>query len=735
MNLFRDARRVVNFAWPILFCFLAVGLGLSARGGPDVFSEPQQNLERTCFQTHAPWQADCDLRSDVAIVYGFDDSMASRVQSWRDHGYRIHLMTGVAWGNYQDYFFGKFDGLNHADEYQTDRNGRPHGHGGGAYYMCPSTNYGNYLCAGVRRALEAGVEAVHLEEPEFWVQDGYSAAFKREWQNFYGEPWQPPHLSVDAQWRASNLKYFLYRRTLQQVFDSVLEFNRQTGRHVRCYVPTHSLINYASWKIVSPESSLARLRGCDGYIAQVWTGTSRTPNVYRGEKRERTFETAFLEYGAMQNLVRSTGRSVWYLNDPIEDNPNHGWDDYQRNWECTLTASLFQPEVWRYEVAPWPERIFSRRYPRNAPPEERKTMPPAYATELQTVWNALDDMQQTNVAWNCGSTGLGVLIGDSLMFERGDPAPSDLYLGHIYGMALPFLKRGMPVQPVQLEDVGMPGYLNGVHCLLLTYRGMKPLTPDVHAALANWVKRGGMLVVCDDDGDPFNSVREWWNTNGLHYATPRLHLFEQLGLAKDAPNPARVGNGQVLWIHRDPAEIAASPDGDTLLADAVRQAVGKMESSSTPHFQWSETNCLFLQRGPYIIAAGLDESTGGAARTLHGRYVNLFDSELRLQREVTLSPGTRCVLLDIDAPEVAGRTLLAAACRAVPQKQGADAISIEVEGVANTPGAVLLRAPRSPRSLLLAGQALEAIQYDADQGLLWVRFTNQASPRTLSVEF
>jgi hypothetical protein len=149
--------------------------------------------------------------------------------------------------------------------------------------MCPSTNYGNYLCAGVRRALEAGVEAVHLEEPEFWVQDGYSEAFKREWQAFYGEPWQPPHLSVDAQWRASNLKYFLYRRTLQQVFDSVLEFNKQTGRHVRCYVPTHSLLNYASWRIVSPESSLARLNGCDGYIAQVWTGTSRTPNTYRGQ--------------------------------------------------------------------------------------------------------------------------------------------------------------------------------------------------------------------------------------------------------------------------------------------------------------------------------------------------------------------------------------------------------------------------------------------------------------------
>ena len=68
----------------------------------------------------------------------------------------------------------------------------------------------------------------------------------------------------------------------------VNKFNRRTGRQVRCYVPTHSLINYAHWCIVSPQSSLALLDGCDGYIAQVWTGTARTPNHYQGRRRERT---------------------------------------------------------------------------------------------------------------------------------------------------------------------------------------------------------------------------------------------------------------------------------------------------------------------------------------------------------------------------------------------------------------------------------------------------------------
>ena len=40
---------------------------------------------------------------------------------------------------------------------------------------------------------------------------------------------------------------------------------------------------------------------------------------------------------------------------------------------------------------------------------------------------------------------------------------------------------------------------------------MKPLSADVHKPLADWVKRGGALVVVDDDSDPYLAVREWWN--------------------------------------------------------------------------------------------------------------------------------------------------------------------------------------------------------------------------------
>src|SRR6202000_3241509 len=125
--------------------------------------------------------------------------------------------------------------------------------------------------------------------------------------------WRAPDSSPDAQYRASELKYFLYRRTIEQVVTAVKAYAAAKHKEIPCYIATHSLLNYASWEIVSPESSLLKT-SVDGYIGQIWTGTARVPNNYKGVKAERPFETAFLEYGAIQNLVRASGRKVWYLN-------------------------------------------------------------------------------------------------------------------------------------------------------------------------------------------------------------------------------------------------------------------------------------------------------------------------------------------------------------------------------------------------------------------------------------
>ena len=218
------------------------------------------------------------------MVYGIGPRMPGNIETWRQHGYITHVMTGVAWGQYQDYLNGQFDGAKHWDQAQTESTGKLILHGGNANipYISPGENYGKYLTLGVKRALDAGAQAIHLEEPEFWARGGWEENFKREWKDYYHEDWQAPNSSPDAQYRASKLKYLsLPPRAFARCLRSRKSTARRTGRAIRCYVPTHSLINYAHWRIVSPESSLIDV-GADGYIAQVWTGTARTANLYEG---------------------------------------------------------------------------------------------------------------------------------------------------------------------------------------------------------------------------------------------------------------------------------------------------------------------------------------------------------------------------------------------------------------------------------------------------------------------
>lgn len=679
--------------------------------------------ERTSFQTSQPYADWMNIRSKVAMVYGIDKGLPARIDSWRKRGYRIHVMTGVAWGEYQDYLYGRFDGVNHEDEAQTERDGRVIGHGGDVYYMSPGESYGKFLCVGVKRALDAGAEAIHLEEPEFWVRGGYEPRFKVEWKRLFGEDWQPPHESCEAQWKASKLKYFLYRRALQQVFDFVQDYNKQHGKSVKCYVPTHSLINYAHWKIVSPESSLAQLKGCDGYIAQVWTGTARTPNVYRGVLKERTFETALMEYGAMQNLVRSTGRRVWYLNDPIEDNPDHDWNDYRSNWEGTLTASLLQPEVNHYEVMPWPERIWRGKYRKDSRSEERVGIPSDYATELQTVCRALGDMDTKPIRWNAGSQGIGIAVSDSLMFQRGGPSPSDEHMGHFYGLAMPLVKRGIPVEPVQLENMPIRGYLSKTKVLVMTYNGQKPLSPEPHRAIADWVRKGGVLVFVDDDSDPFNRVPEWWQAQA--FQAPRNHLFRLLGI-DDRPGLFAVGKGLVLFSRMNPVAFTESSQNEDLYLGLLRNAFSKAGLA------WKETPSIVLRRGRYIVAAGLDESPATASpAVLKGRFVNLYDPTLSLIRRVEVKPGSRYLLLDLD--KASGDGVLAAACAVTDEKIDTRSFRCAVEGVSETRGILLARLPRQPIVVRVGGAETKDWDFDKSNRLLRVRFDNSASPLPVEV--
>ena len=678
------------------------------------------------FQSSAPWHPRLNVDADVAMVYGVTPTTRDRMKSWRDHSYTINLMTGVAWGEYQDYLFGRFDGKQHIDEAQTTATGARLGHGKDVYYMAPGPTYGAYLSSLVKQAIDDGAQAIYLEEPEFWTAAGYSPQFKREWQQFYHEPWTPPDGSVDAHYRSSKLKYYLYRRALADVFKFVRQYGKSQGKDVKCYVATHSLVNYADWGIVSPESSLLDV-GCDGYIAQVWTGTARSENVLDGQKKERTFETAFLEYGQMQNLVRASGRDMWFLNDPVEDNPRHTWADYRYNWEQTLTASLLQPDVYKFETMPWPERIFRGYYPVESEAHAAHYgISQEYQTELQAVIHALGEMKQppSAVHWDQrGTPGVGVLVSDTLMFQRGGPDASDPELGNLFGLALPLVDRGIPAECVQLEDATVPGFLSHYRVLLLTYSGQKPPRPQLHDAIADWVKAGGTLVVIDDDKDPYDAVREWWNTGDLHDATPRLDLFRKLGLPPAATGPQHVGKGIVLYSPQSPSDLSHKKGG----ADTIRDLCAT--AARPAGVDWHESPALVLHRGPYVVAAVLPSAKDKLE--LDGRFIKLFDPGLPVVFHVVLQPNERALLVDLDklpTPSVA-----AASGHVTHEARTADELSFDVRGLDDTPAVVRIACDRRPKSATVDGKPVDLPPYS--NGVARLSFPNAVEDVHVRVQF
>ncbi|MHB8863085.1 MAG: hypothetical protein ACYC6N_11815 [Pirellulaceae bacterium] len=696
--------------------------------------------EVTGFQEAGVYRPRSDLRTDFVMAYGVDTSLTERLKRWQEVGYVPHVMTGVSWGGYQDYLDGKFDGRTHWEESQTVADGSPILHGPTVPYMVPSVAFSNYLEAGIRRAIDAGAVAVHLEEPEFWARAGFSPAFQREWQIYYREPWQRPDASVDAQYRASKLKYYLYQRTLDRLCAAMKEFALvQHQRSVRFYVPTHSLLNYAQWKIVSPESSLLDLPGIDGYIAQVWTGTARTPNTYQGHTAERTFETAYLEYGVMQELVRGTNRRMWFLHDPIEDNPQHDWTDYRLNYIRTLIASLLHPDVWHYEVAPWPSRVFFGRYPHGS--AEATGIPAEYATTLAVVFNQLRDMQQTDIDYADATDGIGVFLSDSAMFQRAAPATStgvadreddplratarevDMLTG-FYGLTLPLLKQGIPIRPVQLDNlVRSPGYLDRYRVLVLSYEFMKPSQPGIHLALAAWVQRGGTLIYVGADTDPFHQAQDWWNRGPADYASPSAHMFETLGLGRQpAPGKHASGTGHVIVERCHPAVFARSAENAERLRTLVREGTEAAKGTCVTR------NYMKLRRGPYIMAAVFEESISEQPLRLVGNFVDLLDPQLTVFDEFVVAPGQQAWLLDLDRVRGTRPLLLAAAGRVETWNAEAGRLEYTISSPEDVFVSTRVLLDRAPQAVQVNGQPHTDYRWDESSQTLLLRHAGHPDP-------
>lgn len=728
-------------------CVALSMISTGCKSGASAQEVKAERREKTAFQTGQPWKPTTDTRADIAIVYGVGGNPSEkrvnmtfeqRVQSWRDKGYTTHFMTGIAWGEYQDYFTGEWDGKWHLDEGQVTQKGDTIWHGHMVPYIVPSMNFIKYMKERhIKRVIDAGIDAIYLEEPEFWARAGYSDAFKREWKEYYGFDWRPQHESPENTYLANKLKYHLYYRALNECFTYAKEYGKTKGMDVRCYVPTHSLVNYSQWQIVSPEASLASLPCVDGYIAQVWTGTSREPNYFNGTAKERVFETAFLEYGSMESMTAPTGRKVFFLTDPIEDWPRD-WADYKKNYQATFTAKLLYPNNNNYEVMPWPDRIYEGLYRTSANSETKALIPRFYSTQMQVMINSLNQMPVSDNKVS-GSAGISVLMSNSLMFQRA-PAPikgyDDPQLSNFYGQALPLLKRGVPVQTMHIENVSYPETWKDTKVLLMSYSNMKPLDQSAHKYIADWVKNGGVLVYSTRDTDPFQTVQEWWNTGENTYKTPSEHLFQQMEIAKDAKEGEYTyGKGTVCIIRQDPKEFVLESGKDAAFIATVKKLYEETGQAGTLTFK----NNFYLERGPFNLVSVVDEGVSSEPYLVKGLLIDLFDPTLPVLTEKQINPGEQAYLFNIGrVADVQTPQVLAAASRVYDEKVDKSSYSFITKSPINTTNVMRVLLPSAPEKTVITNAKGEEIkdatcQWDASSKTCLLGFEND--PEGIHVSF
>ena len=464
----------------------------------------------TAFQSGRAWSPELNLPLDLAMVYSTNPDT---IRSWADHGFETWVMLGASWLSKEADVVVNNPGMSQAISDGTAFEMIP-----GRAWMVPAQPWIDYINGRVDEALAGGASGILPEEPEFFATTGYSDAFKAAWDEYYGEPWQPPHESVENNWRANRLKAILFEIFFAQVCSHVKDKNFD----VKCIVPVHSNLNYTDWRIVAPHHAFSTTPYMDGFIAQVWTGTAKHPHLVGGRPEPRTFDYAFLEYASYEALLRDADKQLWLLTDPVEDAKGADWSDLRSWYEDTLIAALLQPDASHFECLPWPGRVLlpSDLYGGGPIPQD-------YATELLTLWTAQRKITGPAEYVEPVYRDIAFLTADSAMWQRG--LGMDRFSGHVAPM-LTAMRQGMSPRVLHAERFSEPDFPPAdIKVIVASFDAWKPVSQEIVAGMAQWVKSGGVLFFLGGADDYDDMPGAWWRKQG--FETPADAFLSELGLS------------------------------------------------------------------------------------------------------------------------------------------------------------------------------------------------------------
>ncbi|TLS53922.1 hypothetical protein FE782_00775 [Paenibacillus antri] len=664
---------------------------------------------RTTFQTNAGYDPAHDIQTDAVMVFPMTlDSSEQLVRSWLDKGYQVDTMLSISHDWHGDYAQGRYDGRSHQDEVQLDRSGNPYMHPTpGTGYVVPTREWNEYVFEFARRTIDAGARRVVFEEPEFWNGAGYSDAFKREWADYYGSPWEDPQSSLAAGFKSEQLKSYLYKRSIDEISTKI----KQRYPKVEVLVASHSTVNYNNYGIVALNAELYDLPNVDGFIGQTWSDTAKYPITYAGQSQERLFESAYLEYSSLSSLKTDRdGKDLYALADPAADNAAFDWQELEYAYKTTVSAQLLQPGFQQFQVLPWSVRAFA-------------PAPLQYKSIQMNVFEALKSMYGMPTDVLAGSQGISMLVSDTLTWQNSSGPRAGME--SVVGPSVPLVERGIPLRMLPVERISKEA-LKDTRLLILSYDNWKPVKEETNRVISDWVKSGGVLLYLGGY-NPYQEADGWWKTNG--FASPQEDLWQRLELGVQAGSetllgvaggsaaltpapdgasiagsesltvPGRyrltaytpegvvplytyndrtvafeqnIGAGSVVVFGVEPSYFASSARSAELIRQLSRYALGK------GGHVYMESNTMIARRGPYISIQALSQPA-----IVHGNYLDLYDSRLSVVSKAELLPYSSALLLDISKMIKTKPSLLFVNGEVIEKQEAMELTSYVVEGPAD----------------------------------------------------
>ncbi len=675
---------------------------------------------KTFFQTNVAYDPRLAIAVDAVVLHRHGERpprLTGTLESWTRRGVaagRMFFADSDAGGSY---WKGRWDGREHADEVERRADGAVVMCAGVRPYMLPTEGWTRHLQEMTVHSIEAGAEAVLPEEPLAHLHTGYEAAFKAIWETRYGRPWQPEATSPEALFLTGQLKTELHLELERTLARTAKAHAASLGREVAVCLPVHSIYSNIAAKLVAPMGLAVGEPDIDAYVGQVWTGPVNWCLAHYSSPDKTFFLSAYALYDYFDALAAGSGKKLWMLVDPVEDDPNHTWAEFEQWYRHCLVAMLLFPRVNAYEVMPWPDRIF-------LPGQDTgggTPAPESYRIALLSTIQALQDMplggqwrQPDDGRSPTGATaGIGVAVADSALWESEPQGTLD----GLYGLLLPLVRIGVPATACLLERSTQAGYLSDFRVIALSCERLKPVDPAVNEALAGWVRRGGSLLVFGA-ADGLRDELFWWTRAG--HESPLHHLMGLLRVPVEQEGWSKAGQG---WVFRraESPRVFADP---SVARDVYLPLVDEAAARAGIRGGLAPMGAFCLRRGPYLIAHASSRPVQVTAA-----LIDLFDPELAVQQDARLPVGASGLFRDVSEAMNAsgGPAVLHCTHRLIRQEH--DAASSRLVR--------LFTAGREPAGLTAVDAAGTRLVVDArvEGQTLRLRFDNQPDGATIEIRW